>query len=668
MPKYSALARVHPETDARPGGIIDAAISSKFLKRGDVLIKFAGTEASTTEKVIMGGEKAVRFLSGLFHKEIRKGDAKSFHVALYLGNGRTAEAHGGNLKTAHVGLRSIDDHAGFLFRVYRCTDVKLAEEAALVGERWATTDRMKYAVPVAVPFERANFGPHAREEALVFGKAADTQGGPPSFSKMFCSQFVIAAYQAAVVARQLKKSPKLAAKEVQMTAGLDLHATNASPLAFHSKLVAHTSLWAAQGEVLVRPQHDVNALNAAAEHPGPNVGKDVDQLGNPTAKRWAEGEWRYARNPWDLRAVDGRVYIASGNANNPPPAANAGPVDVWVYDPARKDDPHTQGFAIEYVVNDEGIEKFCLLSDGLWIPGEDSHLIGRNDGKVTGESWVDALKRKFKTAESVPADWALGNAYHKRAGGWEQLRTIRNAIHVYDLVEFDKQLFAAISTVAGGMVSRSTDRGLTWKNALTKPLPWGRTRTLFTLEDFGQQRLFGSTNGAAIYRWEPAHDDFSPVPVDFFPGVTNEDDRKETFAARALNYRNQVVYIGARKIIDHDWSPLGLFAAQKVNQARGVPLPGGALPRAILTSSDGLTLYVLASLQLDPETTHVAVFATTDWQLLKWTELFWFEAGTFARSFALHKGDFYLGLGSDPERLHDDTGLLLRVPKAAYSR
>jgi hypothetical protein len=666
MAKYSSLARVHPHQEARPGGVIDAQIASKFLKRGDVLIKFAGTEASITEHVIMAGEKAVQKLSGIFHRELKKGDPTCFHVALYLGHGQTAEAHGGNLKTAHVGLRSIDDHAGFLFRIYRCTDAALAEAAATVGELWATPNRMKYAIPVAVPFERASFGPHARKEVLVFGQAAGDQGGPKSFTKMFCSQFVIAAYQAAVVADQLEKNPKLSSDKLTMRAGLDLHATNASPLAFHAKLESHQDLWGSVGEVLVRPQADVNSLKAGAEHEGPDVGDALEQLGIPTEKRWESGEWIYARNPWSLCAHDGRIYIASGNANNPPPAANAGPVDLWTYDPKQQGDAETKGFKVEYVVNDEGIDKFCVLSDGLWIPGEDSHLTGRNDGRIIGETKLQAIERKLKTAASVPADWSLGNTYHRRGQGWEQLRTIKNGIHVYDLIDFDGKLFAAISTVPGGMIAVSSDRGLTWENALTKPLPWSRTRSLFVLEDFGQPRLFASTNGAGIYRYEPKDQSFSEVPEDLFPGI-GDDDRKETFAARPTAFKQQVVYIGATKIIDHDWAPHGLFAAAKINQARGVPLPGSAMPRALLASDDGGTLYALASLQPDEDTTRVAVFATQDAALEDWKELFFFEADTFARSFAILDGDFYLGLGCDPELLRDHTGLIVRVPKESFT-
>src|SRR5439155_19350648 len=86
-----------------------------LLQRGDVLIKFAAQTSTFSEKVIIAGEKAVKTLSGLFHAGIKKGDPTCFHVAIYLGEGRTAEAHGGDLSTARVGARGLDAHAGSSF-------------------------------------------------------------------------------------------------------------------------------------------------------------------------------------------------------------------------------------------------------------------------------------------------------------------------------------------------------------------------------------------------------------------------------------------------------------------------------------------------------------------------------------------------------------------------
>ena len=645
------------EGSAKPivaNGVIDSLNADEILKPGDVLIKFAGTSSTLTEKVIQAGEKAVKKLSGLFHEGIKKGDPTCFHVAIYLGGGRTAEAHGGDLSTARVGAREIDAHAGFLFRVYRSQDRALAEAAVKVAETWAT-GRMKYLVPALVPFHRASFGPQAHGEALVFGQESGRKGGPLRFEAMFCSQFVIAVYQAAAVAKQLRQKPGMISTDVEMPAGLDLHASNSSPLAFHARLEGASATWQYVDEVLVRQQQDANAQAAPAARPGKDVSELLQVLGNPTQKRWPSGEWVYARNPWSLKAFEGKIYVGSGNSNNPAPAANAGPVDLWALDAATGTFPEKP----EFEVPDEQVDLFRVLSDGLWIPGHDSKVTARNDGRVKGEGKRERIMRFLKTLVTFPADWAAGNVHHKIGSLWMTMNNIPNAIHVYDVIDFEGALFAAIATVAGGMVSRSNDRGHTWETMLTKAFPYSRTRTFFVLDDDTGPRLYAATNGGRIYRYD-GKSDFAEMNVRFFPGIT---DLQELFAVRPIEFRKQVVYIAGRTLIDHDWTPVGLFAAAQPDSARALPLPGGALARDLLVDHD--VLYALASSQPSASSTRVQVFATRD--LESFSEICLFDAGTFARSFEMLDGDLYFGLGCDPERLRPETGRILKVPASALS-
>ena len=86
--------------------------------------------------------------------------------------------------------------------------------------------------------------------------------------------------------------------------------------------------------------------------------EQVQVLGNPTQKRWPSGEWIYARNPWSLKEFEGRIYVGSGNSNNPPPAANAGPVDLWALDAATGAFPEKP----EYEVPDEQVDVFRIIS------------------------------------------------------------------------------------------------------------------------------------------------------------------------------------------------------------------------------------------------------------------------------------------------------------------
>jgi hypothetical protein len=207
------------------------------LQKGDILIKFLGekTKLTAAEVLITKGQKAIQEVAGRFHKALQKGNASGFHVAVYTGGGKTAEAHGGDLRTAHVGMRALADHDGYVFVVFRPADRALADEAAAIAETWAT-GRMKYLVPAGVAVHRSSFGPKAKEDALLYGKNARTAGGPPEVKAMFCDEFAIAVYQAAAAARQLAKNPRLEAKQITMPAGLDLDARHASPMAFDAQL------------------------------------------------------------------------------------------------------------------------------------------------------------------------------------------------------------------------------------------------------------------------------------------------------------------------------------------------------------------------------------------------------------------------------------------------
>lgn len=66
-----------------------------------------------------------------------------------------------------------------------------------------------------------------------------------------------------------------------------------------------------------------------AEGPaGPEV------IGNPAADRYPDCASSHARNPWDLIAIQGRLYVGLGDASNEGPSPKAGPVPVYAYEPA----------------------------------------------------------------------------------------------------------------------------------------------------------------------------------------------------------------------------------------------------------------------------------------------------------------------------------------------
>ena len=124
----------------------------------------------------------------------------------------------------------------------------------------------------------------------------------------------------------------------------------------------------------------------------------------------------YARNPWDLKAFEGRLYIGSGNSANAGPNKNAGPVPIMSYDPA------TGNCVEELVIQQEQIDVFRILDDGgLYIPGHDPK--GGN-----------------------------GSVYLRAPGAsdanaWKQFNNLTGCEHCYDAIMFDGKFIASGSNL-----------------------------------------------------------------------------------------------------------------------------------------------------------------------------------------------------------------------------
>jgi hypothetical protein len=247
--------------------------------------------------------------------------------------------------------------------------------------------------------------------------------------------------------------------------------------------------------------------------------------------------------------------------------------------------------------------------------------------------------------------------------GWKKHRVLPRGIHVYDLVKFNNQWFAALGTDGVRPSILLSDDGQIWKPVTSVA---ERAYELFEFQGklYAMHWLYTDkepgSSGLYIYNGSL----FLKVGVagqKLFPGTPHNIALRMT---RITLFGSQLVYIGARFSNDHQTIPLinGLFVATKLSEVRKIMLPfENTQPFDILMRDD--TLYVLVTRK--KATGYInAVFQTQN--LETWTELFRFSTETFVRSLELHEGDFYFGLGSNPDAISEATGNILKIARSSY--
>ena len=160
------------------------------LVRGDILL-LQDTPDNTTSK-----HKAIKFgqrLTGINFSRHNQGQSNLVHALIYVGYGAAAEASG---EAGATRARALP-YGTFL--VYRCSNQqmgKLASDAALT---WSLSGGVGYAKRKAIMsiFHSDDLGKHGANRALAYASAAGSSGGGFGHGKAFCSEFVIASYQAA---------------------------------------------------------------------------------------------------------------------------------------------------------------------------------------------------------------------------------------------------------------------------------------------------------------------------------------------------------------------------------------------------------------------------------------------------------------------------------------
>ena len=339
-----------------------------------------------------------------------------------------------------------------------------------------------------------------------------------------------------------------------------------------------------------------------------------DDLGIPCSEQGFLG-----RNLWDMIVYHDQLYVGCGDYTH-----NTGPINVWTF----TDDA---GWKTEFTVDEEEISHFRILDDTLIIPGADAR-----------------------------EGWDFGNWYERTpAGEWTKHRNIPNALHVWDIFDYQGLRFAAIGAEPEGeAVAISTDKGLTWT---TQVVPLGSPVRSYTSCDesyVGRSQIIGMffTVGGQLYAdltgipniicrngvpevhggFRTAHWDgvgFQPVPQDLFPGLRH---RICCMMVTAVAFGNDTFYVAQTQ------SEYGLYRIDQTLNTQQLHFAECSRPQD-LELSEGV-VYVLCN-EPHGEDWRISVSATCDSE--HWNEVFSVTASTFARSFVIWGNLVYWSLGSD---------------------
>ena len=399
---------------------------------------------------------------------------------------------------------------------------------------------------------------------------------------------------------------------------------------FRHKLVALTALFLT---TLVLIVVSFSLLSTGAE-------VVVKRLGNPLLN---DGFKNRALNVWDLQAFDGKIYLGGGST-----VANAGPINVWAYNPEAKK------FSKEFTVDEEAIEHYRVFGDRLYIPAADpvkgnktkfywretdgqwskqaskvvklAHvrdllLTNDNDLLLVGNSNKPEEKSSRGTAIATPtADgWSFKTAGVKNVTSQEIILADFNWF--FSVFEYQNQIFATSSML------RDADN---YPGAVSRYNPQTKKFTLnFELhsDEFIPENMLaqgGKLGIEVVYRpWHPVEfQNYLVYPV-------------RSYSNSRSNYKKAYM------------NSIGCFIKSGMGSSpQELSLPQQALGEDVLVVDR--ELYVLANQKERDNKFIISVFKTKRLdRKIEWEEILQFSNASKARSFEYLDGTFYFGLGQD---------------------
>jgi len=344
-------------------------------------------------------------------------------------------------------------------------------------------------------------------------------------------------------------------------------------------------------------------------------------VGNPSATRFTKGE--IARCVWDMRVYGGKLYLGGGDYT-----ANTGPTDIWAYDLKAKEWEKSGS------VQEEAIARFVEIDGELITTGIDPE-----------------------------EDWVFGNYYTLKNGVWEKTRNLPNAVHNYDMIEYDGKLFAGVGvdhgyypfvySVDGG---KSFEMLKAYKDGVLVDLEQYEYSRAYELFEFKSKLYAIVVNTLKITDTEqsPSHE---LQVYEYQDGAMNFcADISDTVKLVSIGYKlfgGKAEYNG-KMFVSTDY----LYVSENISTFTKIKLPQNERVGSFLVD-DG-KMYVCAFKYHDQTftiTLYESFTGTSDFK-----KVYSFDYNVPAISFVKYGNDFYLGMGNRIEN-NDSNGNVLLITR-----
>lgn len=342
------------------------------------------------------------------------------------------------------------------------------------------------------------------------------------------------------------------------------------------------------------------------------------ELGAITASHYTDNP--SANYVWDVKIWGDMVYRGAGDYDK-----NSGNTPIWAFNKA------TNEWVVTGTAKDEAIQRFIEINGTLYTPGIDS----------TGS-------------------WELGNFYVLEDTSWKQVQNLPNAVHNFDMMEFDGKIFAGVGTeTVGNTVAVSVDKGETWDF-----VPLYRDDEILDTTGYEFSRTYAFAEYDNHLYALLLFKKLETTGYDYF--IFRYEDGKMVYQAVAdgsltghasRNYwQGRLEWNGVCYLATTQLNAITNFADPESYQQ--IAMPDGEYVTDILLYNN--ELYVLSFLFTDDSTYHVTIYKSATGEEGSFTAVTTFDYAAVPLCFDFDGTHFYIGTGTSPTD-PATVGMLLRV-------